>query len=757
MAGCPSQHPNFNCQYDPVKIHHWVRNHIEWIPTWGAVQNAELTLSAKRGNAMDIASLTLALLRASGIPSRYVHGTIELPTARFNNWAGGFEDSFAAADYAASGGIPVGTVESGGQVSHIQIEHIWVEAAIDYHPSRGAINLAADSWVAMDPSYKQYEYLQGLDVVAISGIDAEQLAQDTAATGTINETEGWVSGLDPSGLTAAQAQAQSALESYITDHLTDPTVGDVIGGRKTIVEEYPILPSALPNHIVTEGVRYATLPAGLQQRVSYTLANASDSVALALADPITLPWSRINNEQLTLSFKPATAADEQALQAMLPEGEITDISQLPASLPTYISVIPELKLNGETILTTDPVGLGQPVAFKTRISYPGRSKTNQNRYDFPAGSYLSVQAIGQVVSPEKLQALQARLEQTKAILESQDSVQIAALTRGKLLGDIFYGGTLSYFTQLTVMGHIAALSLSAKASLSAGYGTLGYEPKVNYFFGLPTSVSIGGIALDIPWSMVSSVSDGDIEKRKQFNLQWGTLASVLEHAVPEQMFQSQDPNDPKPNAISAVKALQIASVKGQRIYQITQANMDTALPNIHHDGKGEIAAALQAGMTVTTHTDSISVPGWAGAGYIILDPEDNTGAYKISGGTNGGAFWAGLALGVAIASIAMLVVLGSPIALALLPLLTFMLMFAYVLQYIMYVLDGKGDSKCWGLGIVVGGSLAGLIFAFGEVLFASIAQAAYRAAINFATLLFGEIAVGSFQGTFSDINECLDK
>jgi len=92
-------------EYDPVKIYHWVRNHIEWIPTWGAVQNAELTLSAQRGNAMDIASLTLALLRASGIPSRYVHGTLEMPAARFNNWAGGFEDSFAAADYAASGGI----------------------------------------------------------------------------------------------------------------------------------------------------------------------------------------------------------------------------------------------------------------------------------------------------------------------------------------------------------------------------------------------------------------------------------------------------------------------------------------------------------------------------------------------------------------------------------------------------------------------------------------------------------------------------
>jgi len=82
----------------------------------------------------------------------------------------------------------VGTVESGGQVSHLQIEHIWVEAAIDYHPSCGAINLAADSWVAMDPSCKQYEYLSGLDVVAISGIDAEQLHCTQDAGGLSSES-----------------------------------------------------------------------------------------------------------------------------------------------------------------------------------------------------------------------------------------------------------------------------------------------------------------------------------------------------------------------------------------------------------------------------------------------------------------------------------------------------------------------------------------------------------------------------------------
>jgi len=204
------------------------------------------------------------------------------------------------------------------------------------------------------------------------------------------------------------------------------------------------------------------------------------------------------------------------------------------------------------------------------------------------------------------------------------------------------------------MGYIATLAQNAHASLSAGYGTFGYEPKVNYFYGIPTSIEPGTVALDIPWSMVSHVSDGDMEKRKQYNLQWGSIGSALEHAVPEQMFQALEPKDQQPAAISAVKALQMASTQGQQIYRITRENMDVALQNIRHDGKSEIQAALQEGLMVITHADSVSVPGWSGGGYIILDPEDFTGSYKISGGSNGGlmalTFFATMAIMVIIVS-----------------------------------------------------------------------------------------------------------
>lgn len=57
---------------DPVKIYHWVRNNVEWLPSWGAIQDADLTLSSQRGNAMDIASLTIPLILSNRLPICYI-------------------------------------------------------------------------------------------------------------------------------------------------------------------------------------------------------------------------------------------------------------------------------------------------------------------------------------------------------------------------------------------------------------------------------------------------------------------------------------------------------------------------------------------------------------------------------------------------------------------------------------------------------------------------------------------------------------
>ncbi len=635
--------------HDPVAIYHWVRNNIEWQPSWGAVQDAELTLDARRGNAMDIASLTIALLRASQIPARYVHGTIDVPIEQFNNWAGGFTSSDAAVDYAASGGIPTAAMTAGGQISDARIEHVWVEAAIDYFPSRGAVNRDADAWVQLDPSFKQYEYLTGLDAVAISGIDTNQLANDFLASGTVNETEGWISGFDPTILEAAQAQAQTALEDYITTSLPNPTVGDVIGGRKTIIQEYPALPSSLPNPIVVEGARYDRLPLQLQQRVTYSLGR--DALGQPV-NPTAFAYATLNNEKVTLSFRPATAEDEAALLALLPEGEITDVSQLPSSIPSYlIEVIPEFKVNGELKISGEPMALGQELVFNTTIDFPGRSKRENYDYNVIAGSFLSVNVVAGSVSSSKFAKLNESLGGMATNLSDGDSLTNMTINRENTLGDMFYLASLSYFAELLAVTRAMAEGSKASYSFSVGYGTVGYVPRVNYLFGFPVDIRAGAIGLDIPISIVSVAASGYPEKQKQFVSGFGTISSVLEHAVPEQVFY--DGESEKLDFMSAMKGMQKALSEGQNIYHITEDNITDTLPLISagSDTLDEVIASVHAGLTVTIHENPVSVPGFTGTGYIILDKQTGNGAYKISGGGNGGegelaATSAGVATGV---------------------------------------------------------------------------------------------------------------
>lgn len=52
---------------DPVAIYQWVRNHIEFIPSYGSIQGAGYTLQQRKGNAFDTASLLIALLWAANV------------------------------------------------------------------------------------------------------------------------------------------------------------------------------------------------------------------------------------------------------------------------------------------------------------------------------------------------------------------------------------------------------------------------------------------------------------------------------------------------------------------------------------------------------------------------------------------------------------------------------------------------------------------------------------------------------------------
>jgi len=606
-------------QHNPVTIYNWVRNNVTWIPTWGAVQDADVTLGSLRGNSLDIASLLIALYRASGIPARYVHGAIDVSTQQFMNWTGGFSKPEAAMLFAAYGGVPITQVIQGGKIDRIQLEHVWVEAAIDFAPSRGGVNKNADTWVQLDASYKQYEDLTGLDMLTISGIDPNQLATDFTNSGTINEVEGWVQNLDATILQTAQTTAQTKLTNYINTNLTNPTVGDVIGGRRIITSNGTVLPASMPYKVIVKGARYAALPVLLQNTMTFSFGRDT------LGELIN---AKLNNHKATLSFKPATAADEATLLALLPAGQITDPSQLPSAIPAYLIYVAR----------GNSMQLGTELDFGYHIQRRGQPAVDNYNYSVTAGSYLNLAIVSGSVSPTKLTELQTKLTATQTILESGDATLIAGLTREDILGDMFYAGGLGYWGQYLALSHLQGLANQASFDLPNGYGSFGYEPNVTRLFGFPRTLKPGGIAVNVRVSWNNIPKDGDMSKWKGLNLQAGMLTSTLESAVPEQMFNT-DPANPV-DGISAVKALQLAAQQGQRIYQITPQNQATVLPQLTLSGLAmkEIRQGLAAGKEVITHASQVSVPGWTGEGYIITDPVTGSGAYKISGGGNGGFF-----------------------------------------------------------------------------------------------------------------------
>jgi transglutaminase-like putative cysteine protease len=618
---------------NPVAIYNWVRNNIQWQPTWGAIQTASQTLSSHSGNAFDIASLTIALLRASGIPARYVVGTINVSADQFRNWAGGFQSINSAIQFASAGGIPItGITTAAGQITEVQMEHVWVEAAVDFIPSRGAVNRSADTWVPLDPSFKQISVQPGIDIKSASGLDFQSIVNNYLASGTVDSTDGYVSGLNEAILQQAQTDGLQALSTYIQQNEQNATVADVLGGRAIVPVQSSVLPASLPYAVTVVGARDASLPSTLEQQITFALGTEPDG---SPAQPLTFPWAQLNNQRVTLSFQPATSADVAAFQALLPPQPWTTSTQLPLTLPAYlINVIPVLTVDGNVVMSGAPMQLGDAITFYFAPAFVGRG-VYPNTYSVIAGSSLSVAVVAGTVSPAEIAAAQTRLAAVATTLQGTATTPVP-LTRETVMNDLFHAGVLSYYGELRALADEMGSRQNAYYELAAGVGTFGYEPKVQYLLGIPRELEPGDAIMNIPVTNIIGTDAPAAVSSTVFTEEIGALQSTLESVVPGETLATSAQPTP---GISAEAAMALALAQGQRIYGVTTANWPTIMPQIQASEveSADISDALAAGDEVIVHTGTVSVPGWTGSGYIIIDPATGEGAYKISGGANGGA------------------------------------------------------------------------------------------------------------------------
>ena len=89
--------------YNPQNIFAFLHNDVGYNSYLGSLRGARGTLWSSAGNALDVTSLSVALMRASGIPAQYVSGTLSKSQAQQ------LILSMFPASYQVVGSIPAGT------------------------------------------------------------------------------------------------------------------------------------------------------------------------------------------------------------------------------------------------------------------------------------------------------------------------------------------------------------------------------------------------------------------------------------------------------------------------------------------------------------------------------------------------------------------------------------------------------------------------------------------------------------------------
>ena len=636
----------------PVPIYNWVRNNIQFIPSYGSIQGSDMTLQTKRGNAFDTASLLIALLRAANIPARYVYGTIEVPADKAMNWVGGVIVPQAAISLMSQGGIPVVGIASGGAVSRLRFEHVWVEAFVDYVPSRGAVNRIPNTWVPLDGSFKQYEFTQGMDIKANVPFDANSFISQIQKGATINEAEGWVQNVNQTLVQQALTNYETQVTNYVNAQKPDATVGDVLGTRAIIEENRPILLGTLPYTRIATGAKFQSVPDNLRWKFRYNVyANDTERGFDNAFISYTQSTPRLAGKKITLSFSPASQPDQDTINSFLPQahadGSPIQPSELPQSLPGYlIRLVPELRVEGQIVATGPAFTMGTELIQNAAYFNAGTSQWESGADNRPTvGEYiatgLNLQGIslGQVtVLKNRLETIKGQLDQIQQVPANHTAIQ--NVSKEDLVGNLMYSSVISYFVSIDANGEASARSTSVVTQRMPSFGNFGTTGQTRFIFGVPRTVGFPGLQMDMDRIVnVDCAKDANVARLVSFRKATGGQYSAHEHLITEKLFT--DTNDPnRLQAISAVKAIAIAASRGQRVYTLNQDNQNqhasiVALLAINIDVKKEITDALAVGKEVIVHQEQITAFGFTGAGYIIVDPETGAGAYKISSGANG--------------------------------------------------------------------------------------------------------------------------
>ena len=202
---------------DPKLIYDYVHNNIDYVPYYGSLKGATLTLLDGSGNDFDQASLMIALLRASGYTAQYVYGTMTIPGSQLANWGGVDQTTTAIGSLWPSGGVPMSNLQADGRAT---IDRVWVQATI------------SGTNYLFDPAFKTYNSTSKINLS--TAMNYSQTDFLSAATSGATVGSDYVKSINEANIRSRLATYSNNLVSTIRSQYPNKNVEDIVGGRSIV-------------------------------------------------------------------------------------------------------------------------------------------------------------------------------------------------------------------------------------------------------------------------------------------------------------------------------------------------------------------------------------------------------------------------------------------------------------------------------------------------------------------------------------------
>jgi RHS repeat-associated protein len=573
--------------YSAIRIREHVRNQIttEWYA--GSQKGALGTLRQGSGNHVDQASLLIALLRASRVGARYVHGVVEMPLELVAADLG-LRDPSQVPNALTRAGLANRPVVRGGSVAAVEVEYTWVAAFVPYSNYRGAVvDISGEIWLPFAPAIKSYDEVLPAGILGQMGLSVDSFITETLAT---------AQPADP------LSRLRAEVESYLLQTDPDAEYQDQLGAHTIIAESLGLLPSSLPvgMKVIAVTGEAAELDPALQNNVRLVVRADASPSSPALLDS-TVPLSEVAGHRLTVSYMPATVDDHTIVNAF------GGLSGVPLYL---VQIRPQIKLDGRALLVGEEA-MQPGVPHLVEIEVSGPAGTWSTSHVVTSGSYHAV-GIGARVP------IQIPEEDDPADTEPQAAPLLAGIA-------------LAYDEQWTAAeDELAGLLDVSVVRPVPSVAAVAEVVEVDYLGNLPLTLRFTGVTLDAAQRVAEPLARGDSPEAARDWMRLSALqGSALEHQIFEQQYLVE--------AISADKGLGLARDNGIEVVLI-QDEADPDLIRLDHpqEIEDEIRAWLRLGMTVEAPLTPISHVAWTGSVWRIEDPDSGAAGYLISGALAGG-------------------------------------------------------------------------------------------------------------------------